>query len=261
MNQLDLIDTPEELVGQDKTGCICVVVDILRATTTIQAAFAAGADQVWAMPDLDRAIALKAKQPELILAGERGGIAPQGFDLGNSPREISAAKIQGKTVVLTTTNGTRALAATRGAKQVITGCFLNANAVRDHLLAANRPCILACAGHLAIGSNLAEPSAEDRLFAGFLANELANHGFRLGANAKGAREEWMANGDQSLENRLIGCPHGQSLGQLGFALDIAFAAQWNTSAKVAHFIHTGDRNIWMGFQVEIHPAKKGLKFP
>lgn len=245
MNQLDLMDTPEELVGRDKTGRICVVVDILRATTTIQAAFEAGADQVWAVPQLQMARELKANQPNLILAGERGGIAPLGFDLGNSPLEFTAAKIRGKIVAITTTNGTRALAATHGAKQVITGCFLNAKAVLNHLLAANLPCFLACAGHLPTGSFRAEPCSEDRLFAGFLACELDDRGYRLCAKAKEAKEEWMANLDLSLENRLIGSSHGQTLSQLGFALDVRFAAQWNTSARVAQFFHAGDRNIWM----------------
>ena len=55
----------------------------------------------------------------------------------------------------------------------------------------------------------------------------------------------MANLDLSLENRLIGSSHGQTLSQLGFALDVRFAAQWNTSARVAQFFHAGDRNIWM----------------
>ena len=194
------MDTPEELVGRDKTGRICVVVDILRATTTIQAAFEAGADQVWAVPQLEMARELKANQPNLVLAGERGGIAPLGFDLGNSPLEFTAAKIRGKIVAITTTNGTRALAAT---------------------------------------------CSEDRLFAGFLACELADRGYRLCAKAKEAKEEWMANLDLSLENRLIGSSHGQTLSQLGFALDVRFAAQWNTSARVAQFFHAGDRNIWM----------------
>lgn len=244
LNQLDLFDTPEELLGCDKTGRICVVVDILRATTTIQAAFEAGAGQVWAVPDLSTALALKAKEPDLILAGERGGIAPLGFDLGNSPREFTPAKIRGKTVVISTTNGTRALAATLGAKQVITACFLNAKAVINHLIGANLPCFLVCAGHLPFGSDLAESSAEDRLFAGFLASELADSGYRLCAKAKEAKEEWMANRDHSLENRLMECPHGQTLSQLGFALDIPFAAQWNTSARVAQFFPEVNRNIW-----------------
>ncbi len=240
MKYVELCDTPVELSRSDKSGHSCVVIDILRATTTIQAALGAGASSVWACGDLETARNLKTKEPCLILAGERGGIRPEGFDLGNSPLEFTPEVVAGKTLVLTTTNGTRALGACLGAKRVFTGCFTNARAILGQIVSDGSPCYLGCAGHEGT------PSGEDRLFAGFLASELARSGFRLGGKAMLAAEEWMANLHLPLEDRLFGCHHGQALCQLGFASDVRFAAQWDTSARVARFTLALDQNIWVG---------------
>lgn len=240
MKQVELCDTPLELSSRDKSGHICVVIDILRATTTIQAALEAGAETVLACGELETARKLKSGQPQLILAGERGGIRPEGFDLGNSPLEFNPKVVSGQTVVLTTTNGTRALAASLGAKRVVTGCYLNAQAILSQIVSDGGPCYLACAGHEGT------PSAEDRLFAGYLASKLARFGFPLGEKARLAAEEWMANLPLPLEDRLFRCPHGKALCQLGFASDVRFAAQWNTSDRVAQFTLSADQNIWVG---------------
>ena len=240
MNLVELCDTPNELAKCDKSGHICVVIDILRATTTIQAAIEAGARSVWACGELETARNLKTGHPQLILAGERGGIRPEGFDLGNSPLEFTPKVVSGQTVVLTTTNGTRTLAASLGAKRVITGCYLNAQATLAQIVSGGGPCYLACAGHEGA------PSEEDRLFAGFLASELGRFGFTVGEKARIAAKEWMANLPLPLEDRLFGCPHGNALSQLGFASDVRFAAQWNTSARVPQFTLAAGQNIWVG---------------
>ena len=240
MKYVELSDTPHELSNFDKSGHTCVVIDILRATTTIQAALAAGALSVWACGELETALMLKKDQPELVLAGERGGIRPEGFDLGNSPLEFTPKLVSGQTVVLTTTNGTRALAASFGAKRVLTGCYLNARAILNLLDSEGGPCFLACAGHEGTAS------AEDRLFAGFLASELDSLGFQIGKKASIAAGEWMANITLPLEDRLFGCPHGQALCQLGFASDVRFAAQWDTSVRVPQFTLAAGQNIWVG---------------
>ncbi len=91
----------------------CVVIDVIRATSTIVTALAHGAG-VQAVASLEEAFALKAKYPGAVLAGERGGQAVPGFDLGNSPEDFTSERVQGRRVILTTTNGTQALAACEG---------------------------------------------------------------------------------------------------------------------------------------------------
>ena len=93
-------------------GGIAVVIDVLRATTSIVYAFAAGCREIRPCADLDEARRLADSLPagKALLAGERGGMPPKGFDLGNSPREFTPKNCKDRTVVLTTTNGTRAIA-------------------------------------------------------------------------------------------------------------------------------------------------------
>src|SRR5437016_9884451 len=92
------------------TGGVAVVIDVLRATTTIVHALAAGCTVVRPCAEVEEArdLAGRMRAGRVLLGGERGGVAPPGFDLGNSPREYTAKVCKGTTLVLTTTNGTRA---------------------------------------------------------------------------------------------------------------------------------------------------------
>jgi 2-phosphosulfolactate phosphatase len=105
-----------------------IVVDVLRATSTIAQALASGYRRVLCCAEVEEALALRARLGEGVLAGERRAVAIPGFDLGNSPREFTEPR--GETVVLTTTNGTGAiLAAAAGAETVLLGSLLNLDAV------------------------------------------------------------------------------------------------------------------------------------
>lgn len=110
---------------------IVVVIDVLRATSTIVTALANGAKAVVPMltPDEARSLA----QPDDLLAGERGSLPLPGFALGNSPLEFTAERVAGKRIILTTTNGTRALLAAKGARRVLLASLLNMGAVADEL--------------------------------------------------------------------------------------------------------------------------------
>ncbi len=123
----------------------CVVFDILRATTTIVAALAAGAHSIRPVTTIEEALALKSANPSLLLAGERNGNRISKFDLGNSPAEFAATAH--RDIVTTTTNGTVALAACAGVPLVCAAAFLNMQATA-RFLAAARPQSLTilCAG-------------------------------------------------------------------------------------------------------------------
>jgi 2-phosphosulfolactate phosphatase len=175
--RVEVLFTPAEfraLSQRDLSRTTCVVFDVLRATSTMVAALAAGARGVMPVCEIAEAIARRRERPELLLAGERDGLrigaALTGgieFDLGNSPREFTNERVAGRLIVSATTNGTRALRACSGAAGVLIGSLLNLNATAGFLVHENseRICIV-CAG---TGEDAA---LEDTLAAGALCEAL-----------------------------------------------------------------------------------------
>jgi len=151
-------------------GTVCVVFDILRATSAFVTALHHGAREIIPVGEIAEALAFRQAQPDALLAGERDGVkirAAAGgvdFDLGNSPREFRAETVRGRTIVSTTTNGTRALRAVAGARLVLAASFLNL-AATARFLHQSPPAelLMVCAG---TGENAA---LEDALAAGALA--------------------------------------------------------------------------------------------
>ncbi|MGH7953882.1 MAG: 2-phosphosulfolactate phosphatase [Limisphaerales bacterium] len=152
--KIEVILTPSELPAlakRDLRETVCVVFDVLRATSTFVTALRNGAKAIIPVSKISEALAIKKKQPEVLLGGERHGVKIRAdgidFDLGNSPREYAREKVAGKTIVSTTTNGTRALRAGVGAKMILAASFLNLSATAKFLQkesAAN--ILLVCAG-------------------------------------------------------------------------------------------------------------------
>ena len=181
MKHISAILTPDGLPAlrqRDLNGSLCVVFDVLRATSTFVTALQHGARQVIPVSEISEALAERKKDPAVLLAGERDGVkisaAQTGgadFDLGNSPREFETEIVRGKTIVATTTNGTRALNACQGAHTVLAGSFLNLAATARFILKnpAQR-IVLVCAG---TGSQAA---LEDVLGAGALCERLLASG-------------------------------------------------------------------------------------
>ena len=155
--KIEVILTPAELPGlqqRDLSDTACVVFDVLRATSTFVTALHNGARAVVPVSEISEALARRQKQPDVLLGGERDGVRIRAtqtggvdFDLGNSPREYTPEKVRGKTIVSTTTNGTRALRAGAGAKTVVAASFLNLSATAQFLrqLSPAR-IVLVCAG-------------------------------------------------------------------------------------------------------------------
>ncbi len=120
---------------------VAVVVDVLRATTTMSHALANGARDVWPCLEVDDALAIAAALPSetRLLGGERGGARIDGFDFGNSPGDYTPERVAGRTVVFTTTNGTRALLHCRSAARVALGAFVNLQRALPRVGADCRP--------------------------------------------------------------------------------------------------------------------------
>lgn len=167
----------DTLPARDLSRTTCVVFDILRATTSMITALANGAEAIIPVAEISEALANRQKDPQVRLAGERNGLrigaALTGgieFDFGNSPREFTAEKVRGRTIVTTTTNGTRALRACLGAQTTLVGSFLNLGAVagwiRSH---PSDALVIVCAG------TFEQAAYEDVLAAGALLELLTPH--------------------------------------------------------------------------------------
>ena len=175
---VEVLFTPAEfraLREHDISKSTCVVFDVLRATSTFVTALVHGAQAIIPVGEISEALDIRHRRPEVLLAGERNGLRITSawtggvdFDLGNSPREYTPEKVRGRTIVSTTTNGTRALQACAGARLVCIAGFLNLAAVTEVLLNKLPPhLLLVCAG---TGETAA---LEDMLAAGALCERLA----------------------------------------------------------------------------------------
>jgi 2-phosphosulfolactate phosphatase len=177
VRSLEVLFSPVEFAALDQldlSETVCVVFDVLRATSSMVTALSNGAKAIIPVMGIPEALSFRSQQTDVFLAGERegvripvevtGGIA---FDLGNSPREFKNEIVAGKTIVMTTTNGTRALRACAHAKRVIVASFLNLRAVADCLEEeATAHLLLVCSG------TKEEPAYEDALCAGALCDLL-----------------------------------------------------------------------------------------
>jgi len=162
--------SPALLHLYEVNNSIVVIIDILRATSTIAAALNNGAKCVIPVDSVSRCIEL-GKQIEGITAGERDGKVAEGLVYGNSPFEYPKEFIENKTLVLTTTNGTRLLqmALDKNAQEIITGAFSNLTAVCEHLIEMKQNVILGCAAWKD------RVNMEDTLFAGAVIQKVRDH--------------------------------------------------------------------------------------
>ena len=176
----------------DVSNSIVVIIDVLRATSTIATALYNGAKSVIPVESVSRCIEL-GRQIDGVTAGERDGKIAEGLANGNSPFEYPAEFIKGKTLVLTTTNGTRLLhmALEKGAKEIVTGSFPNLSALCDHLIAMNRNVILGCAAWKD------RVNMEDTLFAGAVISRIRKH-FHINCDSSHMAEAMYEKGKKDL---------------------------------------------------------------
>jgi len=193
-----------------------VVFDVLRATSSILTGLASGVEAIIPVRTVEEARARKLKDPDLLLAGERGGLPPEGFDLGNSPEEFE--KLTGRRVVMTTTNGTAAIESMRTASKVLIGALLNIDALADYLFThPPKRLLLVCAG---TGE---EFSLEDAVAAGALVARLSDDQ-RLSDSAIITRSLYEQVGDD-LNEWLRQTQNGKHLRKIGKDADITWCAR------------------------------------
>lgn len=221
--RLDVCFTPAELPVVGVAGRTVVVIDVLRATSTILEALSNGARAVCPAltPEEATVLAQRVGRRETLLCGERKGTRIDGFDLGNSPLEFSEERVSGKLLAMTTTNGTTALLAVAGARQVLLGSLLNLGAVADRLAEEAEPVVVVCAGQEG------RFALEDGACAGLLILALRDRLKRLATNDAGAAAAALAKpyrrrSPVALLRRSAG---GRALVALGLAEDLEFCSQ------------------------------------
>lgn len=163
---IEVVLSPLLLPLVELSGKTVVVIDILRATSTICAILNNGARSVIPVVTTDEALALKSDQH--LVAGERNGQKAEGFDFGNSPVEYSNEVVNNKHVVLTTTNGTKCIHASMDAAEILVGSFYNIDVLCNYLRSIDRDVVMFCSGW----KN--RVNIEDTLFAGYVVDALRN---------------------------------------------------------------------------------------
>ena len=217
--RIEVCLTPALLHLYDVTDSIVVVIDILRATSSIVYGIDNGAHAIVPVANVDDC--LKYSELGYLLAAERNGEVVDGYDFGNSPFSYTTEKVKGKTIVLTTTNGTKALHMAREtAYQVVLGSFLNLKALCDWLKIQNRSVLLLCAGWKD-AFNL-----EDTLFAGAVVADLRKD-FDHFDDSSIAAEDLYLLAKNDLRSYLHKSSHSHRLAALNIEEDVVFCLQRN----------------------------------
>ena len=211
---LEVCLSPALLHLYDVKNSIVVIIDVLRATSTICTALYNGAARVIPVAAVDECISI-GRELNAITAGERDGKIAEGLQHGNSPFEYPRSFVEGKTVVLTTTNGTKLLHMAKDAIQIVTGSFPNLSAVCDYLAAQGQPVILGCAAWKD------RVNMEDTLFAGAVISRIKQH-FNLNCDSALAAETLYHTAKNDLFGFMKQASHFQRLSRYGLEKDIRY---------------------------------------
>lgn len=214
--------TANSATEDDLKGKSVIVVDVFRACSTIVTALNHGARAVIPVADMAEAGRIGAHMDTAtsLLGGERGGMKIEGYALGNSPQEYTPEAVRGKTVVLNTTNGTRAVTQARGAAEIAIGCFLNVSKAIEFAWKAEHDVAVLCAG------SDGRVALEDLLCAGLILNQLlAGSNSHSLSDAAHIALSLFAYDKDNLTNALTQSNHAQRLIELGFEEDIEYCAR------------------------------------
>ena len=225
---------PQNIPADTFAGTIAVMIDVFRASTSMIHGLANDANCVVPCLTIDDAREQAAARENSLLAGERGGTAIDGFDLDNSPARYNRETVADRSIVMTTTNGTRALLHAQAADEVLVGAFVNRTALVNYLAARHKPVIFVCAG------TDGQVTSEDVLFAGSAARKLASvRGPKVSIDdpARIAMDFYRSNSENpdSLLAAARAGLGGSNLVKLGFDNDIRLAMTADVFSIVPQF--------------------------
>jgi 2-phosphosulfolactate phosphatase len=162
------IEILQLLEGAQKARGLTVIIDVFRAFSTACYAFGSNIQRIYPVGNLEKAYQMKQQNPEFILVGERNEQKPEGFDFGNSPSQLLKGDLDGKIMVHTTSSGTQGIANATNASEILTGSFVNAQAIINYIRKQNPAEVsLVCMGY-----SCKYPTDEDTLLAVYIKNEL-----------------------------------------------------------------------------------------
>lgn len=236
--RLDVLATPGEPIGEELSDTAVVVVDAIRATTSLLAGLEAGAARALTVGSIEEALQLRSSigPDTVVLCGERGGRAIEGFDLGNSPLEFRPEAVSDRVLVCTTTNGTMTFEKCRRAGELLLGCFRNRRAV------AERVTSLAGCGNGRVGYDRVSIvcagkegrlSLDDVLCAGLIAQAVqqAAPTVEISDGTRAALALAQQLGSPSAE--LLGSTAaGEALVEIGLEADLDYCAQLDVSRGI-----------------------------
>ena len=206
--------SPALLKKEHLENSIVVIIDILRATTSMCVALDFGAKSIIPVKTIEECKAYKEKG--YLVAAERNAVPVEGFDFGNSPFSFMLPTIKGKTIVMSTTNGTRAIHAAKNAKEIVIGAFANQTILQDYLRTKNEDVILLCSGWKY------EINIEDTIFAGAVINELSGI-FELGNDAAFMAMHLYKEADRRKRFFMQSSTHFQRLIEMDLQADVKYS--------------------------------------
>lgn len=229
MPVLHTVLSPKLLDLYNLENSIVVIIDVFRATSTIASALYNGAERVIPVAGVEECITL-GKELNAITAGERDGKIIEGLLHGNSPSEYNSDFISGKTLVLTTTNGTKMLhmSLERGAEEIITGSFPNLNSVCNYLIDSQKDVILACSGWKD------KFNIEDTLFAGAIIENVQNF-FTIQCDSSLMAQNLFKSHHRDLKNFITKTTHWHRLSQYGLQEDMLFCVTENNADVLPYY--------------------------
>jgi 2-phosphosulfolactate phosphatase len=227
---LEVCFTPALIHLHDISNAVVVVIDVLRATSSMCVAFTYGVKSIVPVATIEESLAFKEKG--YLIGAERNGEMLDGFDLGNSPFSYMDEKVRGRDIALTTTNGTQAMAAAKGAAQVVAGSFLNLDALCSWLKNQDKSVVLLCSGWKN-SFNL-----EDTLFAGAVVAQLKTH-FEMSQlrDAALAAEHLYNLAKNDIDGFLVESSHRKRLHKLQIDKDIEYCLTPNQSPVVPGLVN------------------------
>ncbi len=224
MPKVEVCFTPQAFPLFANEEANVVVIDVLRATSAICTAFYNGVSKMIPVATVEEA--REYQRNGFMAAAERNGEIVEGFELGNSPFGYMNNKVKGKTIALTTTNGTQAIEAAKNARKVIIGSFLNQDVVADYLIAQQRNVILLCAGW----KN--KFNLEDTLFAGYIVEKLMASAYETDCDSALAASTLYNIAQHDLYGFLANSSHRNRLKKLDLERDIRYCLTPNQTPVI-----------------------------
>lgn len=222
--------SPSLLHLYDIKKSIVVIIDVFRATSTIASALHNGAKEIIPIDSVEKCIELGKIVPNSITAGERDGKVAPGLEYGNSPLEYTPDFIKDKTLLLTTTNGTRLLHMCYEAEEIITGSFLNLGAVCDYLKSQNKDVLLACA------SWKDRYNLEDSLFAGAVYDAIGDH-FEMNCDSTRAAKNLYSLAKNNLYEFIQDSSHFLRLSKFDLQFDMEYCCMINKHNVLVKYVN------------------------